>query len=150
MSRIVENSKYLVLLGVFVALAAAAGALLLSLAKLYQLVLSLAGIFNGGKLSVIPLIELMDVLLIATALLVFAIGLYDLFIGEVKTPEWLRIHDLYSLKTKLGSVIILVMAITFLKNLEKWENAQDMFFFSLAIGAVAAVLIAFGRFHEHE
>jgi uncharacterized membrane protein YqhA len=88
----------------------------------------------------------MDVFLIATALLIFAIGLYELFIGDVPMPKWLVIHDLHDLKAKLGSVIILVLAVTFLKHLVEWKDPQGTLYFGLAVTLVSASLIVFGHF----
>ena len=67
---------------------------------------------SGGKdpLGAIKFIELMDAFLIATALLIFAIGLYELFIEDIAMPEWLEVHSLHDLKAKLASVIVLVLA----------------------------------------
>ena len=44
---------------------------------------------SGGKdpLTAIKFIELMDAFLIATALLIFAIGLYELFVEDIAVPR---------------------------------------------------------------
>lgn len=147
MKEILSLSRYLVLIPVALSLIASAGACLWGAIKtvkvLYGLYLSAIG---EGHATVVGLIAVMDTFLIATALFIFAVGLYELFIEEVELPEWLAIHDLHSLKAKLASVIILVMAVAFLEHLTEWGVAWDTFLYALAIALVSAVLIAFGHF----
>lgn len=93
----------------------------------------------------VAFIGVADTFLVGTALFVFAASLYDLFIGTLALPEWMIAHDLNELKSKLGSVLILLMAGTFVEHLVAWENAGSTLLFALAIGIVSATLIAFGR-----
>ena len=80
------------------------------------MVLKLAhGEFDG---MAVGLVQVMDGFLIAAGLLIFSLGLYELFIGEIELPAWLVIQDLDSLKAKLAGVIVMVMAVTFLERLE--------------------------------
>lgn len=79
-------------------------------------------------------------------LYIFALGMYELFIGSVNLPEWLIIRNLHDLKVKLSSVIILVMCITSLKHLVEWKDPQGTLFFGIAIAVVTVALIAFGYF----
>ena len=88
----------------------------------------------------------MDSFLIATALLIFAIGLYELFIEDVAMPKWLAVHSLHDLKAKLASVIVLVLAVNFLSHLVEWRDARETLEFGLAVAVVSAALIAFGHF----
>ena len=52
----------------------------------------------------------------AMALLLFG-HIYELLIGELSVPAWMKIHDLHDLKTRLGSILVLVMAVKFLEKL---------------------------------
>jgi uncharacterized membrane protein YqhA len=54
--------------------------------------------------------------------------------------------NLHDLKAKLSSVIILVMAVTFLEHIVEWKNPRDTFYFNLAVAVVSAALIAFSHF----
>lgn len=83
---------------------------------------------------------------IATALFIFAVGIYELFIEDPSLPEWFVIRNLHDLKAKLGSVIILVMAVTFLKHLVEWRDPHGTFYFGIAVAVVSASLIAFSHF----
>ncbi|OGW73101.1 MAG: hypothetical protein A3J81_06800, partial [Nitrospirae bacterium RIFOXYB2_FULL_43_5] len=117
MEKLLEKSKYLILIAVAASFAASAVAFLWGGFKVIFILINLIKTYGKDLSAAVALIELMDTFLIATALLVFSVGMYELFIGSISLPDWLVIHNLYDLKTKLGSVIILVMAVTFLKHL---------------------------------
>ncbi len=91
------------------------------------------------------LISVMDIHLLSVVLYIFAVGLYDLFIGKLNTPEWLEIKNIDDLKAKLVSVIILILAITFTKNVVKWEKPVDTLLFGASIAVVIFVLILYHR-----
>ena len=52
-----------------------------------------------------------------TWILMTAIGLYELFIGELTVPDFLRVETLHQLKARLAGVVILVMAVKFVEKL---------------------------------
>lgn len=59
-------------------------------------------------------------------------------------------HDLYELKAKLSSMIVLVMAVKFLQKLIEVKDAEALLQTGLAVAAVSAVLIAFGYFGKKD
>ena len=73
------------------------------------------GEFDG---MAVGLVQVIDGFLIAAGLLIFALGLYELFIGDIELPQWLVIQDLDALKAKLAGIIVMVIAVTFLERLE--------------------------------
>lgn len=145
LKSILEKSKYVTLVAVFSLLAASTVAFLLGLVQSARILIDLFADFSISGTDIIPLIEIMDVFLIATVLLIFAFGLYELFIGSLALPEWLIIKNLHQLKTKLSSIVIMVMSIIFLKHLVQWQDPEGTLFFGLAVAVVAAVLIAFNN-----
>jgi uncharacterized membrane protein YqhA len=58
-----------------------------------------------------------DMLLIATALFIFGLGMNELFIRDAPPSLWPVVTDIQDLQSKVGSVIILVLAVTFLSRL---------------------------------
>jgi uncharacterized membrane protein YqhA len=68
-----------------------------------------------------------------------------LFIYKLDLPEWLLIDNLSKLKAKLSDVIILFMAVKFLKRLIDGKSAIDTLYVGLAVAVVAGVLILFNR-----
>jgi len=89
------------------------------------------------------LFEALDCFLVATALIVVAISLYELFIGGLEVPDWMLVRDLTELKAKFTFVIIPVMAVKFVQKILKYDNAIDTLYYGLGIAAVALALTAF-------
>jgi uncharacterized membrane protein YqhA len=150
LKNLLEKSRYFVIIAVLACLAAALGAFGWGALKTWHAIAFLFESAGKDPLGAIKFIELMDAFLIATALLIFAIGLYELFIEEVAMPEWLAIHSLHDLKAKLASVIVLVLAVNFLSHLVEWKDARETLEFGLAVAVVSLALIAFGHFGEKD
>ncbi len=143
MKRVLEASKYLVLIAVFFSLAASVAAFVWGGVKTGGVIISLVTSAGKAPHASIDLIALMDTFLIATALIIFSVGLYELFIEDLSLPSWLVVHNLHDLKQKLSSVIILVLAVTFLEHLVEWKDPLGTLYLGLAVAVVSAALIAF-------
>ncbi len=147
-----ERSKYLVLITSAATLIAAAvtfvWATVSIIANAGRL---LVGLLNDGAVhsadTGVGIVSALDSVLMAIILYIFSIALYELFIGKLEVPEWLAVKNLDGLKEKLASVVILILAVTFLKHLVEWKDALDTFLFGLAI---AAVLIALVFYMKHK
>ncbi len=139
MSRLVAGTRYLALVGVFFGLIAALAAFAWGGVKTVQLVLKL----GHGELDgmAVGLVQVMDGFLIAAGLLIFALGMYELFVGDIELPGWLVIKDLDALKGKLAGVIVMVMAVTFLERLENLESARGLLESGVSVALVSAVLV---------
>ena len=103
-------------------------------------------LFDDGadsSVAIVRLLEVIDLFLLGTVLLIFAAGMIELFITPLRLPEWLVITELGDLKGKLIDVIQLVAAIKFLEKLVLGKDALDVLYYgiaiSLVIGALAAV-----------
>ncbi|MCX7613368.1 MAG: YqhA family protein [Caldimicrobium sp.] len=130
------------------------GALFFSLYGAYQMVEMISlfithSLYKESILLSTKAITVMDNFLLSVILYIFAIGLYELFIGSLDVPEWLRINNIDQLKSKLASVIILILAVTFTKRVVLWEKALDTLFFGLATGIVMGVLILYYKIKAH-
>lgn len=141
--KILEKSRYVILLAVFASILAAVAAFGLGAYKAVSAIFTLVFSGGGDPLAPVAFIELMDTLLIATALLIFGVGLYELFFEDVRFPEWLVVRTIHDLKVKLASVIVLVLTVTFLKHLVEWKDPLGTLYFAAATALVSAVLIAF-------
>jgi uncharacterized membrane protein YqhA len=98
----------------------------------------------------VELVEIVDSFLIATTLLIFSVSLYELFIDKLNLPDWMLAHDLYDLKTKLSSMIVLVMGVKFLEKLLNVKDATALLQIGIATALMSAVLIAFGYFGKKD
>lgn len=143
MKKVLEAGKYLVVVAVTFSLAASVAAFLWGGLKTVEVIVALVTTHGKAPHLSIDLIALMDAFLIATALLIFSFGMYELFIEDLSLPAWLVIHNLDDLKHKLSSIIILVLAVTFLEHLVAWTDALDTLYLGLAVAAVSATLIAY-------
>ena len=73
--------------------------------------------------TMIAVVESVDAFLIALAMLIFALGVYSLFIGELNVPgEWLRVRTIERLKQVLMEVVLVVLAVLFLRGLFLYED----------------------------
>ena len=150
MKYLLEKSKYLALIGVIALLFAAIAAFAWGALKTVN-VISLVVISVGrDKAITVELIEIVDGFLIATALLIFSVSLYELFIEKLDLPEWMLAHNLNDLKSKLSSMIVLVMAVKFLEKLLEVKDTNDLLRIGVAIALISAVLIAFGYFGKKD
>ena len=146
MKFIIERSRYLAVIGVFSLLLASFTAFAWGIIKTVSATLLVVQTLGKDSAITIELIEIIDIFLISTTILIFAASLYELFIGKLDMPEWMLAHDLYELKAKLSSMIVLVMAVKFLQKLLEIKDTQDLLRTGVAIALISAVLIAFGYF----
>lgn len=143
MARFLSLSRYLTLLAVFALLVTALAAFGWGIVKTVDAV---AVILSSGGLdsaAAIAIIEVVDAFLISAGVLIFALGIYELFIGELDLPEGIQVHNWHDLKAKLGGILVLVMAVKFLEKVVEWKNGLETLYFALAIAVIAAVLIGF-------
>jgi len=153
MARVLSATRYVVLLGV---IACALGALLCFIGALAQLALVAAHTFTGLdtvseiKALTVNEIFLADVSLIATALFLVAVGLYELFISKIDFPVGVTVTSLDDLKDKLLGVIVVALAVTFLAQITTWDGKTDLLSYGLSIALVILALGAFTFFRRNK
>jgi uncharacterized membrane protein YqhA len=150
MKFILEKSKYLALVGVIALLFAAVAAFAWGTFKTVNTIFLIFSSQGMDKAITVELVEIVDSFLIATAVLIFATSLYELFIDKLDLPEWMLAHDLYDLKTKLSSMIVLVMAVKFLEKLLDVKDANALLQIGIATALMSAVLIGFSYFSKKD
>ena len=149
MTKAFGLSRYLVLIAVIgLLLAAAAVFVFAGIATVSITVESFADAdFNaeGGRAISIEFIEMIDLFLLGTVLLITSVGLYQLFIEpDMDLPEWLVVTNLEQLKFNLLAVIIVMLAILFLgEAASDLAEGDGILQYGVAIAAViAAVALA--------
>lgn len=150
MKPILEKSRYLAMIGILPLLVASVAAFIWGLVQTVQVVILGFSSLGMDKALILGFLLIVDIFLVAITLLIFAISLYELFIGEINMPRWMVADSLNDLKVKLSSMMVLVLGIKFLEIFMKGGNAQDMFWLALAVALVSGVLIAFGYFGKKE
>ena len=143
MSRVLGSARFLVVVAVAGVLLQAVVTYAWAIAKTVDFGLDLArsDAWEDAD-TIVVLLETLDLYLIGTVLLITAIGLYELFVGDVDLPAWLVIDDLTALKAKIVDVLVLVIGIKFLQKLVTSTDAQDVLWVGLGSAAVSAVLVA--------
>lgn len=96
------------------------------------------------------LFEALDSFLVAVALLVISVSLYELFISGLEVPDWMLVRNLDELKAKFGSVLIPIMAVKFVQKLLQSESTLDTLYYGIAIALVSFALTAFNYVADRE
>lgn len=147
MSRLFGFTRFLVVLGVLSSLILSAVIFIAGLIEAVEITLHLAtsaGREAALEKAAVSAIQLTDHILIAAALYIIAVGLYELFIGKTQNlPGWLVIQSFDELKTRLLGISAAVMVVSFVAEVATWDGERNL----LVIGLpVAAVVIAIGVF----
>jgi uncharacterized membrane protein YqhA len=100
------------------------------------------------------IVNVIDRFLIAAVLFIFAVGIYELFIGKIESAEesevgkrLLLIKSLDDLKDRLASMILLVLIVKFFQQAlnTKYTEVSDLFLLAVSIALVALALFLSGR-----
>ncbi len=150
MKWLIEKSRYVAYIGVLVLFVCSLTAYVLSVYKTVKAVTAIALNEVKDDFAMIVLFDCLDIVLVATALLVISVSLYELFIGELKVPDWMLVRDLGELKAKFTFVIIPVMSVKFLQKLLASENALDTLYYGIGVALVILALAAFNYVSEKE
>ena len=165
MEAMLWRSRWMVLLAVFSSIVAALilmlvgsmDILLVAKAGLSQMVGTEAG-GDFQQTATSEIIHAVDAFLISTVLLIFGLGLYELFICKIhaaedseKSSNVLVVHSLEQLKEKVGKVIIMVLIVTFFqKALElHYQTIPELVWLSVGILLCAVSLFLLG-WHQNK
>lgn len=149
MQRIIGLSRFIVALGVFSSVLVSLFLFVAVTVRTLRLIIEEIpriglGSEKATKALVVAAIEQADTVLIAAALLIIGIGLYELFIGQIKNvPHWLEVKTLDDLKEKLISLIVAVLAVNFFIYVSEWDGSSDILSLGIGIGVVVISLASF-------
>ncbi|RWW16018.1 hypothetical protein BHE74_00005381 [Ensete ventricosum] len=122
---------------------------------------------SGGKV-ILMLVGAIDVYLIGTVMLVFGMGLYELFISNFdiakmsssgsnllglfklrERPRWLEIQSVNELKTKVGHVIVMALLVGMFENSKKVtiSSPSDLLCFAASILLSSSCLYLLSKLH---
>ncbi|MDP8950699.1 MAG: YqhA family protein [Actinomycetota bacterium] len=109
--------------------------------------------------AVSAIVKAVDEYLIGAILIIFALGLYELFVSKLEAaeraeaaPRLLLIRNLDQLKERIASLIMLVLAIEFFQRALQlsYENALDLLFFAAGVLLVSGALYLSISRHSRE
>ena len=150
----------------FVVLTAVVGSLLAGIAIFYMATVDVVFLFQHAMhyadasltdearkalhdSTVSHIVEVVDGYLLATVMLIFSLGLYELFISDINqahgskaSSKILVINNLDDLKTRLAKVILMIMIVTLFEEALNMHIAQpiDLVYFGAAIALIALAL----------
>ncbi len=153
------NSRLMVIAAVLASLAAAMAVLYMASVDAY-IMISHLGQYISPELTnearaklradtVTHVVEIIDGYLLATVLLIFALGLYELFISKIEqaseahgASKILVIKNLDDLKGRLAKVILMILIVKYFEhalNME-FKDAKDLLYFSAGIAFLGLAL----------
>ncbi len=145
--RILARSRYLMLIAVFGSFAASVTLLICGALETVITIGRTATVSvsrENSKQLILSGIEVVDLFLLATVFYITALGLYELFIDDrIKVPFWLEIHTIDDLKSKLTSVIVVVLSVLFLSEVVRWNGGTNILPLGVGIALVIAALTYF-------
>jgi uncharacterized membrane protein YqhA len=150
--RAVGRTRFVVLLGVAAVLLVAVALFVLgavqAVVSVWNAIQSLLrGELNSTQVTV-QILEVVSAMLKAVIFYIVGIGLYSLFIQPLNVTTALGVESLNDLETKVVSVIIVIMAVTFLEHFILWEQPTEILQFGGTLALVVAALVLF-QFHSH-
>lgn len=164
---ILWNSRYVVLLAVFASLVMAFGIFYITSIDVYKTLAHLSHYHalddvaraDLKSLTVAHVVGAVDGFLLGTIMLIFALGLYELFISKIDAAEGqqssskiLMINSLDDLKDKLAKVILMILIVMFFEQalFLKPTGPLELLYYSLAIMLVALALYFSHKAYEGE
>jgi len=164
--RILWESRFMIFLAVIASVLAAFVLVLIGTYDIYIVIKDATHMFSSKeyfkefhKEAIKNIVSAVDVYLIATVLLIFGLGLYELFISKIdpmekdtKSSKILVVHTLDQLKEKLAKVILMVLIVTFFKYaIEfKYEDIKNLLFLSIGVFLIALSIYFMHKGHDHK
>jgi len=142
MEQLLQRSRFVVIIGVVSLLVSSVAAFAWAGVNAINAVALILASYGQDNHIAIVLVQVIDSVLIASVLLVSAVSVYEIFIERLNLPSGMVAHNLYELKGKLSSIVVLVMALKFLEHLVEWKEASETLLYAVAIATVSGVLIA--------
>ena len=134
----------------YIAIVAVIGLLATSVAtfgwSIARTVLFVSDLFEGKwrtDTQVVSLLKTIDIYLLAIVQFIIVVGLYELFIGELDVPEWLKIESLDELKKPIIDILVVFVAVKGIEGLLKQEDPLDALTF---VGAAASLILVLTLF----
>ncbi|TKY58923.1 hypothetical protein E2542_SST15998 [Spatholobus suberectus] len=128
---------------------------------------------DQGHLVVHLLIEAIDTFLIGTALLIFGVGMYVMFVGSSTTgketeprlcgsnllglfymksaPRWVGTHSIAQAKSKIGHAVMMILQVGLLEKFTDIPlvTGLDLACFAAAVLTSSACIFVLSRLHQH-
>lgn len=152
LAREIGRTRFVVLVAVAAVLLIAISLFMFGAAMAVVTVWHAGQTLASGDLGSTPLtvefLEIVSVMLKAVVFYVVGVGLYSLFIAPLNVTAALGVETLNDLETKVISIVIVIMAVTFLEHFILWQEAEQTMRFGITLAVVVAALVLF-QFYNH-
>jgi uncharacterized membrane protein YqhA len=147
MKSIIEKSRYLSLIAVVTLLLTFTLSLFWGISQAIKAWEEIILSFGQSPEIILLILKLIDTFLVVIVLYILAASIYEIFVKKLDLPFNLVARNLYELKTKLSSVIVLVMAVHFVEVMfDEGISGLEKVWQAIAIFLIVIVLIAFSYF----
>ena len=133
MRGVLERARFVVAIGTVTSLALALASFAWAGVKAVQFVHLLFTAGSDADTPLVKLFESVDTVLIGTVLLTIAVGLWELFIGDLDLPPALTMTSFDDLKTKVASTLVLVLVVRFLESLVRQPTNDELMELGIAV-----------------
>jgi uncharacterized membrane protein YqhA len=163
--KLLWNSRFVVMVAVIASMITALAMFYLASVDVYHMVIHLGEYLSPDLVgearqefranTVTHVVEVIDGYLLATVLIIFSLGLYELFISKIEEAEnsdnskVLAIHSLDDLKTRLGRVVLMILIVNFFEHAISMEFHGPLDLLALA-GGIGLIAIAMYLSHAEE
>jgi uncharacterized membrane protein YqhA len=162
------NSRFIIILAVVASLAAGMAVFYIATVDVYFLLKHVMHYADPDLTNevrkalhddtVSHVVEVVDGYLLATIMLIFSLGLYELFISDIDAAHGskassrvLVIRDLDDLKNRLAKVIVMIMIVSLFEHALKMQmtGIADLLYFGGSIALIGLALFLMHRGEEH-
>lgn len=146
--RLIGRSRYVVLLAVVAVMLVSVSLFLLGTIGAVKSILNSWGELAsrgeaGSTEQIVESLAVIGVMLRAVVFYLIGVGLYSLFIAPLNLTTALGVESLSDLETKVVSVVVVILAVSFLQHFVRWERPAETMQFGLTMAAVIAALVLF-------
>ncbi len=94
----------------------------------------------------VEFLGVVSVMLEAVVFFLIGVGLYSLFIAPLNLAVALGVETIHDLEERVISVVVAVLAVTFLQHFIRWEEPAQTLQFGAALALTVASLVLFQRY----
>ena len=149
-SAIIGRSRFIVVLAVLAVMLVAVSLFLLGTWKAVLGVYHawpdvLLGTSSNAELTV-EFLEIVSLMLKAVVFYIIGVGLWSLFVAPLNITVSLGVQTLSDLESKVVSVVVVILGVTFLEHFIRWREPLATLQFGAAMALVVTALVFFQRY----
>lgn len=149
LGQAIGHTRFVVLIAVIAVLAIAISLFVLGAVEAVKTVWQAwFAIIRGGQAAhlSVEFLEIVIIMLEAVVFFLIGVGLYSLFIAPLNLAIALGVETLNDLEERVISVVVAVLAITFLQHFIRWQDSMETLQFGAALALTVTSLVLFQRY----